>query len=73
MGYISEAYRDAGLAALRAVIRRIDADGMVQGVSYGTRMGHSRQFYRDIPQCPMPYGQSMTLLMLVESLHHLDD
>ncbi|NBC69948.1 glycoside hydrolase family 105 protein [Paenibacillus sacheonensis] len=72
-GYISETFLGAGIAALQAVIRKIDANGMVQGVSYGTRMGHSRQFYNRIPQCPMPYGQSMTLLMLVESLHHLDE
>jgi len=72
-GYISEDYRESGLRALHAVIRSIDDKGTVHGVSYGTRMGRSLQFYKDIPQCPMPYGQSMTLLMLVESLHHVQD
>lgn len=71
-GYISEDYREAGLRALQAVIRNIDDRGTVHGVSYGTRMGRTLQFYKDIPQCPMPYGQSMTLLMLVESLHHFE-
>jgi unsaturated rhamnogalacturonyl hydrolase len=73
MGYISEDYRDAGVSAMRAVLRRIDGGGRVQGVSYGTRIGLTKQFYRDIPQCPMPYGQSMTLLMLVETLRHMDE
>jgi len=69
-GYISEAYRETGMFALRAVVRRIDDAGRVQGVSFGTRIGQTKRLYRDIPQCPMPYGQSMTLLMLVESLRH---
>ncbi|MDI4650069.1 glycoside hydrolase family 88/105 protein [Cohnella hashimotonis] len=72
-GYISEEYRAAGMAAMRAVIRQIDAEGRVQGVSYGTRLGTTKSFYRNVPRCPMPYGQSMALLMLVEGLHHVDD
>ncbi|WP_063795624.1 beta-galactosidase BglB [Paenibacillus sp. Soil750] len=71
-GYISEVYKEVGLKALQAVMNKVDAKGAVHGVSYGTRMGRTLQFYRDIPLCPMPYGQSMTLLMLVESLHHVD-
>lgn len=69
-GYIGEQYREAGMRALQAVAERIDEKGAVQGVSYGTRMGRTLQFYKDIAICPMPYGQSMALLMLVESLHH---
>lgn len=71
-GYISEDYKEVGLRALQAVINKVDAKGAVHGVSYGTRMGRTLQFYKDIPVCPMPYGQSMTLLMLVESLHHVE-
>lgn len=67
-GYIPASRRAIGERALTAVLRRIDADGLVQGVSYGTRMGRTLQFYKDIPLCPMPYGQSMALLMLVEAL-----
>ncbi|TBL73242.1 glycoside hydrolase family 88/105 protein [Paenibacillus thalictri] len=70
MGYTDASRRIVGERALEAVLRQIDADGAVQGVSYGTRMGRTLQFYKDIPQCPMPYGQSMTLLMLVEGLRH---
>jgi len=72
-GYIGESYRETGLRALKAVIGKIDDKGAVHGVSYGTRMGRTLQFYKDIPLCPMPYGQSMALLMLVESLHHVEE
>lgn len=65
-------WREGGLAALSAVMRHIDAEGVVQQVSYGTRMGHDLQFYRDIPIHPTGYGQSMALLCLVEALHHVD-
>ena len=41
---------------------------MVRGVSYGTRMGHDLQFYRDIPIQPTAYGQSLAILALAEGL-----
>jgi|TARA_R110000744_G_scaffold227710_5_gene345811 unsaturated rhamnogalacturonyl hydrolase len=63
-------WRAAGLKALKAVLRHIDKGGVVQQVSYGTRMGHDLQFYRDIPIQPTGYGQSMALLCLVEALNH---
>ncbi|MFD0714227.1 glycoside hydrolase family 105 protein [Paenibacillus sp. GCM10027626] len=68
-GYLSEDYAEVGLKALHAVMGKIDETGAVHGVSYGTRMGRTLEFYKNIPQCPMPYGQSMALLFLVESLH----
>jgi unsaturated rhamnogalacturonyl hydrolase len=62
----------AGLRALRAVMGNIDASGTVQNVSYGTRMGHDLQFYRDIPIQPTAYGQALAILCLTEGLQHLD-
>ncbi len=59
-------WRAAGLRALDAVIGAIDAAGVVRGVSYGTRMGHDLQHYRDIPIQPTGYGQSLAILALVE-------
>ncbi|MNR33458.1 Unsaturated rhamnogalacturonyl hydrolase YesR [compost metagenome] len=70
MGYLPESYREVGSKAYAAVVSQIDAEGVVNGVSYGTGMGRTLQEYRDIPICPMPYGQSMTLLMLTEGLEH---
>jgi unsaturated rhamnogalacturonyl hydrolase len=65
--------RQAGLRALRAVLANIGPDGTVKNVSYGTRMGHDLQFYRDIPIRPTGYGQALAMLCLVEGLHHVDD
>lgn len=41
-------------------------DGEVANVSFGTGMGDSFQFYKDIPITPMPYGQALVMLALVE-------
>ena len=40
----------------------------VQQVSYGTPMGReSKDFYKQIPLHPMPYGQAMAILFLMEA------
>ena len=70
-GYLDEKYLEAGMKGLQAVLSRISEDGTVRDVSYGTRMGESVDYYKNIPLCPMPYGQSMALLMLAESLKHV--
>lgn len=64
-------WRAAGLRALDAVLANIDAGGTVLNVSYGTRMGHDLQFYRDIPIQPTGYGQALAILCLSEALHHV--
>ncbi|MFD0710297.1 glycoside hydrolase family 105 protein [Paenibacillus sp. GCM10027626] len=70
-GYLPETFRESGQKALEAVSSRIDSAGFVHEVSYGTCVGDTWQYYRDIPRCPMPYGQAMALLMLVEGRKHL--
>ncbi|MHA3914305.1 beta-galactosidase BglB [Halovulum sp. GXIMD14793] len=60
-------WRSAGLRAVDAVLARIDTTGVVQGVSYGTRMGGDLQHYRDIPIQPTAYGQSLAILALAEA------
>lgn len=70
-GYIDESYLDSALKATKKLIEYIDADGVVQQVSYGTPMGReSKDFYKEIPIQPMPYGQAMTMLLLIEYLNH---
>ncbi|MDZ4135129.1 MAG: glycoside hydrolase family 88 protein [Paracoccaceae bacterium] len=64
-------WAEAGWRAVGAVMANIDASGTVQNVSYGTRMGHDLQFYRDIPLHPTAYGQSLAILCLVEAEGHL--
>lgn len=68
IGLADEKCRKAGLKALGAVMANISADGVVGNVSYGTRMGHDLQFYRDIPIQPTGYGQALSILCLVEAL-----
>lgn len=62
-------WQAAGRRALEAVLANIDADGTVRNVSYGTRMGHDLQFYREIPLHPTGYGQALAMLCLAEGLH----
>lgn len=64
--------RQAGFRALNAVLANIDGSGAVGNVSYGTRMGHDLQFYRDIPIQPTGYGQALAILCLAEGLMHTD-
>ncbi len=63
----------AGWRAVAAVLESIDAQGIVQNVSYGTRMGHDLQFYRDIPIQPTGYGQALAILCLVEAEGQLSE
>ena len=42
--------------------------GTVGGVSYGTPVGDTEDFYRTIPIQPTAYGQGLTFLMLTEAL-----
>jgi unsaturated rhamnogalacturonyl hydrolase len=69
-GYLDKKYLSNGLRALEAVIARIDEDGTVKEVSYGTPVGNDEEFYMNIPICPMTYGQALTLLLLAEALHY---
>lgn len=66
-GFLEESYRAVGLKALEGVLHKIDEDGIVHGVSYGTGLKDNLDYYRNIKQCPMPYGQSMALLLMVEA------
>lgn len=52
--------------AIDAVVSKISEDGTVEGVSFGTGMGHNLQFYKDIAIRPTAYGQGLTFLMLTE-------
>lgn len=71
LGLGTPAWRTAGLKALQVVMDNIDETGTVGNVSYGTRMGHDLQFYRDIPIQPTGYGQALAILCLSEGLQHV--
>ncbi len=69
-GLLDKGYEEAALRALPAVLGCIGEDGVVQQVSYGTPMGReSKDFYKQIELKPMPYGQAMAILLLIECLY----
>lgn len=72
LGLGGEDWRTAGLRGVEAVLANIDPGGTVLNVSYGTRMGHDLQFYRDIPIQPTGYGQALAILCLSEALRHVE-
>lgn len=65
--YISgEVYQESAVKAIKAVLERINAEGELQEVSFGTGMGHDLQHYKDIKITSMPYGQAMAIMALGE-------
>lgn len=54
--------------AMKQILTYIAADGTVKQVSYGTPIGDSREFYKEIPCCPMTYGQALMILNLQEAM-----
>ncbi len=66
-GLIDPSYREAAWKALPAILDCISEEGIVRQVSYGTPMGRTdRNFYKEIEQKPMPYGQALAMLFLSE-------
>ncbi|MBQ8554825.1 MAG: glycoside hydrolase family 88 protein [Clostridia bacterium] len=72
LGLLEDECRSAAELALKGVIAQIGEDGIVQGVSYGTPMGHDLDFYRTIPIQATAYGQGLTFLMLTEAMREQD-
>lgn len=68
--YIGAEYLPVAVKAVEGVIANIDSKGELVNVSFGTAMGSTKQFYKDIKLTSMPYGQSMAILALTEYLNH---
>jgi len=67
-GYLDKEFLEVGIKALNGVLSKIDDNGILHGVSYGTPVFRTAEEYKNVPVCPMPYGQSMALMLLVEAL-----
>jgi unsaturated rhamnogalacturonyl hydrolase len=67
-GYLPREYEQVGIKAVRAVLANIDDAGELKQVSFGTAMGSTMQFYKDIALTSMPYGQSLAICALGEFL-----
>ena len=66
-GLLDKRYAEAAMKALDPILGYIADDGVVNQVSYGTPMGReSKDFYKKIPIQPMPYGQALAMLPLIE-------
>lgn len=67
-GYIGYEYRETAINALEAVKKRIDKDGTVLEVSYGTPVFETALEYKNVEICPMTYGQALAILCINEGL-----
>ncbi len=68
LGILDKGFQSCADRACEGVCSQIAKDGTVNGVSYGTPMGRTIDFYRDIPIKPTAYGQGLVFLMLTEML-----
>ncbi|WP_447895334.1 beta-galactosidase BglB [Vreelandella sp. GE22] len=64
--YIDASYAQVAEKAVKGVIDNINSAGELEQVSFGTAMGDSLDFYKEIPLTSMPYGQAMSILCLSE-------
>ena len=68
-GLIDGRHEETALKALAPVLDCIGPDGVMQQVSYGTAMGREgKDMYKNVPLKPMPYGQALAMLFLIECL-----
>lgn len=68
MGLVDKKYEECALRAIPPVLENIKEDGFLHQVSYGTPMGRETvSFYKEIPLKPMPYGQAMAILFLMQA------
>lgn len=67
LGLVDEKYVEVALKPYNTLLELVDESGTVGSVSIGTPMGMDVQFYKEIKTAPMAYGQSLTLLYLIEA------
>ena len=68
-GFLEGFYEKTAGKAVKAILDRVTDEGIVEQVSYGTPMGReTKEFYKQIEIKPMPYGQAMAILLLMEYL-----
>ncbi|PVI00181.1 glycoside hydrolase family 105 protein [Periconia macrospinosa] len=65
---VGDEYVESAVKAIKAVLERINKEGELLDVSFGTAMGHDLQHYKDIKRTSMPYGQAMAIMALGEFL-----
>ncbi len=68
LGLLPESYAKVANKAIEALYACVDENGVVDKCSYGTGMGLTLEDYKVIPICPMPYGQTLTIMAFMEYL-----
>ncbi len=64
---MDKSYLEVAAKAAVPILDYISEDGVVNQVSYGTPMGRTtKDFYKKIELRPMPYGQALAILFLME-------
>ncbi|KAI5286788.1 hypothetical protein KEM55_000187, partial [Ascosphaera atra] len=59
-------YSSTTSLAVNALLDNVTPEGELLHTSFGTGMGDSLQFYKEIPKTSMPYGQAMAIMALGE-------
>jgi unsaturated rhamnogalacturonyl hydrolase len=72
LGILDDSYKVSAEKAVLAICKNIAKDGTVLNVSGGTGLGDNKDHYKNIIIAPMAYGQSLTIMALVEALNHID-
>lgn len=69
MGVLDQTYDEYAKRAFKPIQAFTDKEGILHQVSYGTPMGRkSKNFYKKIELKPMPYGQALAILFMMELL-----
>ncbi|MBT2293636.1 glycoside hydrolase family 88 protein [Paenibacillus albidus] len=64
IGWLDDTYKEAVEQTLQGVMKRIEPEGTVQGVSGGTPVMPNIPAYEEIPCYPTLYGQGLALILL---------
>lgn len=66
-GLVDKSCLEMAARAAAPIMDYISEEGVVNQVSYGTPMGRTtKDFYKEIELKPMPYGQALAILFLME-------
>ena len=72
MGLLDAGYEKYAKRAAETIAGYTDEKGILHQVSYGTPMGReSKDFYKKIELKPMPYGQALAILFMMELLEEV--
>ncbi len=66
--YVDPSFEDVANRAVNGVLAQMDEHGQLAGVSMGTALSDSLDYYRTVGLADMPYGQSLAVLALTEAL-----